>query len=285
MREALSWHFVPAHQAKLVAKSLQSPAQAVILDLEDAVAQTEKDVARQAASQVSARPGQQVWLRTNAPNTALFQSDLACALANPAITGVLLPKVEYASQLPAVQGLQRGDAPALQLGLLIESALGVLNLHAVLDARPGIAMLMFGGAENGDLMTDLRCAWSPSGLEMLHARQHVLLCARAHRVQAVDGVYPRLADLAGLEQDTRLSRAFGFRARASVHPAQLEPIHRIYAATPDEQRQARRLIDAFEASLSQGQAAVQLDGRLVDYAMYRAAQQVLSTDLSPTETP
>lgn len=285
MLEPLSWHFVPANAAKLVSKSLDGAAQAVILDLEDAVAQSEKQAAREAARALSPAAAKQLWLRTNATHSEEFERDLACARANPAIVGVLLPKVEQAAQLPQPQQLRREGAPELRLGLLIESALGVLQLHAVLSAHPGVHMLMFGGAEQADLMSDLRCEWSPSGIEMLHARQHVLLCARAHRVQAVDGVYARLADLAGLEADTRLSRSFGYRARASVHPAQLEAIHRVYAPRPEEQRQAQELVQAFEAALRQGQAAVQWQGRLVDYAMYRAAQSVLNSAPTTTETP
>lgn len=285
MLEPLSWHFVPANAARLVDKSLQGPAQAVILDLEDAVAQSEKQAARDAVRALAPVADKQLWLRINAAHTDSFERDLACAQANPAIAGVLVPKVEDAAQLPRLDQLQREGAPALGVGLLIESALGVVTLHAVLSARPSVQMLMFGGAEQGDLMSDLRCDWSPSGIEMQHARQHVLLCARAHGVQPVDGVYARLTDLSGLEADTRLSRSFGYRARASVHPAQLDAIHRIYAASAEELQRAQELVQAFEAALREGKAAVQWKGRLVDYAMYRAAQNVLNSAPPTTETP
>lgn len=277
MYEPMSWHFAPANSPRLIAKSLDSIAQVVILDLEDAVAQTEKVNARRAIAALAPRQGQQIWVRTNVAGTTDFELDLQAALANPNVTGALLPKAELLSQVPSHEALRRGDGEALRVGLLIESALGVLNLNAILSNSSSVAMVMFGGAEHGDLMSELGCDWSPSGIEMVHARQHVLLCARAHRVQPVDGVYARIDDLPGFENDTLVSRSFGFRARASVHPGQLEVIHRCYAPTPEEERRARRLVEAFEGALEQRKAAIQIDGQLVDYAMYRAAKRVLNT--------
>lgn len=275
MFEPASWQFVPANLPNLVTKALDGAAHVVILDLEDSVAQSEKESARQATRLINQKQDKQIWIRTNAVGSPEFEHDLSVARANPSIVGVLIPKVEMATHLPRIEELQRNTAEGLKVGLLIESALGVLNLNQVLTSGASIEMVMFGGAEQGDLMNDLRCRWSPSGIEMIHARQHVLLCARAHGVQPVDGVFARIQDLAGLEAETLISRSFGFRARASVHPAQTEVINRCYAPTSEEKNHAERLVEAFEVSLQLGKAAVQFEGRLVDYAMYRAAQRIL----------
>jgi citrate lyase subunit beta/citryl-CoA lyase len=268
-----SWMFVPASALQLVDKALTSAAEAVILDLEDAVAEAHKSQARSALAAVAANADRQLWVRINSRHTSWHADDVLAAAANPAIDGILIPKVEGVQDLVTPSLLASGGRGSpLRQGLLIESALGVLNLQTVLASAAPIDMVMFGGAENADLMTDLQCAWSASGTEMMHARQHVLLCARAYPpCQPVDGVYVQLNDAAGLAQETELSRSLGYRARAAIHPRQLDTIHRSYAPTEAELERAERVAQEFEIALKAGRAAVQVAGKLIDYAMYRAA--------------
>jgi citrate lyase subunit beta/citryl-CoA lyase len=135
---------------------------------------------------------------------------------------------------------------------------------------------MFGGAEGADLMGDLQCAWSIAGPELLHARQHTLLSARAFKTVAlVDGVYARIGDMEGLCEDTHFSRRLGFRARAVVNPSQIDPVNTIYSPTEQELKNAAELARTFEAALAQGNAAIRFNGKLVDIAMYRSAKELL----------
>lgn len=275
-----SWLFVPASVGKAVASALSSAAEAVILDLEDSVPDASKAQARQCIDTLPPHPDKQIWVRVNSRHTEWHAQDVAASLRNKAIDGLLLPKVESAADCLERERLGSANrAQPMKQGALLESALGVLKLASLLESAVPIDMIMFGGAENGDLMTDLQCAWSSSGMEMLYARQHALLCARAHHpCQAVDGVYVRLDDDAGLADETRLSRSLGYRARAAIHPRQLPAINDIYAPTALELERARRVMDEFETALQRGHAAVRVDGKLVDYAMYRAACRIANKD-------
>lgn len=272
-----SWMFVPASQPTTVRKALDSAAEAVIIDLEDSVPEDAKAAARQGlAALLPQHARAEVWLRVNAHDSAWHAQDVATALSLPGLRGILVPKVESAQGLVPRGGLARGNAPDLRQAALMESARGVLSLQGLLAAGCAIDMVMFGGAENADLQADLQCDWSPEGTELLHARQHTLLCARAYEgVVAVDGVYARLEDLEGLAADTRLSRRLGYRARAAVHPRQLAAINDTYAATAEERERAQQVRLGFEAALQQGRAAVNIAGKLVDYAMYKAACRTL----------
>ena len=274
-----TWLFVPANQARRIEKAAQLQADAIILDLEDAVPEAAKQEARAALRHaVMALPGRSVWVRVNGQGSPWFAGDLDAIREIEGIEGIFLPKAERAGELPQAGALARAKAGTLKLGLLIESASGVMNLHAMLCARPDVGAVMFGGAQGGDLMADLGCEWSPEGPEMLHARQHALLAIRAaENVQAIDGVFSALDDAAAFERDTRLSRRLGYRSRAVVHPDQIDPANRIYAPQPEELAWAARIAGEFEAALENGHAAVRIDGRLIDYAMYKMARRVLGS--------
>ena len=276
---ARSWLFVPANQEALIAKAFASAAEAIIVDLEDSVPEDSKESARAAICCLIPSTDKQVWVRTNAASSPFFEADVAAMQPDTRVDGILIPKVESASDLVTERSLAAGRSRPLQQGLLIESARGVLNLYQILCQHPATAMVMFGGAENADLMTDLQCEWSIDGPELLHARQHALLAIRANaRTLPVDGVYARLDDFEGLERDTRLSRRLGYRARAVVSPRQIAPVNDIYALSEFERERASAIVKAFSAALDQGSASIRLEGKLIDYAMYRAACRQLGVD-------
>lgn len=273
-RLAKTWLFVPAHRPELVAKALASAADGVMLDLEDAVPDERKAQARASLPAIPPRAHGRTWVRINARGTAWHAEDVRAAMQAPGVQGVLCPKVEDAADLIAPGVL--AARPDMAQGALVESALGVMRLFGMLERVQEVGMVMFGGAEGADLMTDLGCGWSIDGPELLHARQHTVLSARGFkRVALVDGVYARVDDTEGLARDTRLSRGLGFRARAVVHPAQIAVVNDIYAPTADETAWAAEVIQAFEAAVDRGAAALRLRGRLIDAAMYKAARLTL----------
>ena len=274
-----TWLFVPANQPKLVENALRTRAEALILDLEDSVPDTEKSGARERLLQIApALRGRNVWVRVNGHGSSWHADDLLAVRELEEISGFFLPKTENTADLPSPETLIRPHAPALKLGLLIESARGVLNLHGLLDARPDINTVMFGGAQGADLMTDLGCGWSIDGPELLHARQHTLLAIRAAKnVQAVDGVFSTIDDLDGLGYDTHLSRRLGYRARAVIHPKQIDCVNAVYAPQPEELAWAHRVNETFAEALNRGVAAIRVDGKMIDYAMYKLARRILES--------
>ncbi|WP_296557963.1 CoA ester lyase [Pigmentiphaga sp.] len=273
-RHAKTWLFVPAHRPELVRKALASAADGVMLDLEDAVPDECKEAARASLPEIPGRMRGRTWVRINGKATPWHADDARAAIQSPGIQGMLCPKVEDAADLVAPALL--AARPGMAQGALVESALGVMRLFGILERVPDVGMVMFGGAEGADLMADLGCGWSIDGPELLHARQHTVLSARGFKqVALVDGVYARVDDTEGLARDTRLSRGLGFRARAVVHPGQIGVVHDIYAPTADETAWASEVVQAFEAAVDRGTAAIRLRGRLVDMAMYKAARRTL----------
>jgi citrate lyase subunit beta/citryl-CoA lyase len=173
----------------------------------------------------------------------------------------------------AVFGMTPG---ATKLVLSIESALGVLNSYDMAISAKRVASTSFGGAQDGDLNTDLGCTWSLDGPEMLHARCHTLLCARAARIETpLDGVFANVRDPDGFEKDTTLSRRLGFRGRKLIHPSQIEPCNRLYAPSQQELDYYARVIEAFDAAVKQGHASTTVDGKMIDVAMANAAKRAL----------
>src|SRR5262249_3868886 len=163
--------------------------------------------------------------------------------------------------------------------LSIESARGVLNAYDMAIAAEPVVSLTFGGAQDGDLNTDLGCAWSIDGPEMLHARSHTLLAARAARFDApLDGVFANVRDAEGFERDTTLSRRLGYRGRKLIHPTQIEPCNRLYRPSAAELDYYARVLAAFDQALARGSASTTVDGRMIDAAMANAARRVLEAD-------
>jgi citrate lyase subunit beta/citryl-CoA lyase len=178
--------------------------------------------------------------------------------------------------LETQRGLKTGT---MKLVLSIESARGVLNAFDMAVAATRVVSLTFGGAQDGDLNTDLGCTWSIDGPEMLHARSHTLLAARAARFDTpLDGVFADVRDPDGFERDTTLSRRLGYRGRKLIHPSQIEPCNRLYRPSAAELDYYARVLQAFDSAVAQGSAATTVDGRMIDLAMANAAKRALDAD-------
>jgi len=282
---ARSFLYVPANREKFLEKAASLPADAFIFDLEDSVPPTEKAHARAAIGEYAPKiPDLRVWVRPNSPDTDAGQADLDAIIGVAGIAGLFLPKVDvrddvlrWDKMIEALEAKRGMAVGSIRLVLSIESARGVLNAYEMAIAAERVVSLAFGGARDGDLNADLGCTWSLDGPEMLHARQHTLLAARAARVDTpLDGVFADIRDTAGFERDTDLSRRLGYRGRKLIHPAQIEPCNRIYAPREAELDYYARVLDAFEKALAQGRASTVVDGRMVDLAMANAARRALT---------
>ena len=271
-----------------MAKALQSGADAVILDLEDSVPVAAKADARslvaKAIDGAANAAGPSIFVRTNGAVTGLLADDLG-AVMRPGLDAVMLPKVESVEQVQTLTGaldhleVAAGMKPrTVAIILQVESALGVYRCFDLIKSSSRVAGTCFGSARDGDLQTDLGCSWSPEGTELLYARSKVLLDTRAagHDVYPLDGVFADLNDEAGLVEDSRLSARLGFVGRTVIHPKQIDPVRRAYAVSAADVAYYQKVVLEFEALESSGAAAITVDGRLVDYAMYERAKRVLA---------
>jgi citrate lyase subunit beta/citryl-CoA lyase len=279
-----SFLYVPANREKFLEKSMSLPADALLFDLEDSVPAAEKASARAGVQAYAPKvSGHRAWARVNGLETGFAEADLDAVIGVQGLAGIFLPKVETREEvvkwdamigkLEAARGLALG---ATRLVLSIESALGVLNAYDMSLGAARVASLAFGGAQDGDLNTDLGCVWSIDGPEMMHARCHALMCARAARFDTpLDGVFANVRDADGFAQDTALSRRLGYRGRKLIHPSQIEPCNRLYAPSQAELDYYARVLEAFERALAQGSASTTVDGKMIDEAMAKAARRAL----------
>ena len=270
LASARTFLFVPATRPDRFAKALASGADAVIIDLEDAVAPGEKARARQLLAQ--AWPGialagrDRILVRVNAANSAWHGDDLNL-LGGLGIAGVVLPKAEHADQLLHVSAVL---GPACALVPLIESVAG-LDAADALARSPQVLRLAFG---NLDFQADAGLACGPDEAELTPVRLALLLASRrAKRPSPIDGVTADLLDAAQLARDLQRSRSGGFGAKLCIHPSQVAAVNAAFTPSPAEMDWARRVLAASQVA---GGGVVSLDGRMVDAPVLRLAQRVLA---------
>jgi citrate lyase subunit beta / citryl-CoA lyase len=255
-----SYLFVPGDRPERFDKAWASDADAVILDLEDAVAPERKAAARSAIAGWLdvARP---VWIRLQASDAPDWADDLAL-LDRPGVAGAIVPKAE---ELPAPL-LELAARRGIGLIALVETAVGIRRAEA-LARMPGVVRLAFGSI---DFQVDLGIEGDDDAL--LFFRSQLVLASRLGGLPApIDGVTVATGDEPQLRQDTERSRRLGFGAKLCIHPAQIEAVHRVLSPTAEECDWALRVIAAMQAS---GGAAVAVDGRMVDKPVLLRAQRM-----------
>jgi citrate lyase subunit beta/citryl-CoA lyase len=269
--------YVPGSNRRALEKARTVEADAVILDLEDAVAPSAKEDARREVGEALRAGGwghRERAVRVNGPGTRWGADDLAFA-ARAGADAVVLPKVEGAEEVRAAErALEAAGAPAaLALWCMIETPRGVLAAPAVAAATPRLACLVMG---TSDLVKDLRARHTPGRAEVLVALGSVLLAARASGLAALDGVHLDLADDAGFEASCRQGRDLGFDGKTLVHPRTVEVANRVFAPEADEVERARRIIAAHAEAQAAGKGVVVVDGRLVEALHVEEARRVVA---------
>jgi len=269
--------YVPGSNGRALEKGATLPADALILDLEDAVAPGAKDDARRLVSAAITRGGwghREVVVRVNGIATPWGAPDLAAA-ARSGADAVLLPKVESAAEVHAAEReLAAAGAPVgLPIWCMIETPRGVLESPAIAAASPRLACLVAG---TSDLVKDLRARRSQGRAEVLASLSLVLLAARAHGLDALDGVHLDLADDVGFEAACRQGRDLGFDGKTLVHPKTIETANRIFSPDESELAVARRVIEAHAEAAAAGRGVVVVDGRLVEALHVEEARRRLA---------
>ena len=280
-----SYLFVPGDSERKLSKGIAGGADALIIDLEDAVAPSNKDAGRQLtarflASQAPARA--RLWVRVNAFSTGLTDADLAAVVSrHPA--GIVLPKcdgIEHVnalalllSALEARHGLPEGAIRII--GIVTETAASVLNTPSLRAGHPRLAGMMWGAE---DLAADLGAAGNRDATGAFAepfrvARSLCLFAAKAAGVEAIDTVFTDIRDLAKLEAETTAIRAMGFDAKAAIHPDQVAIINRVFTPDDGELTWARRVVAAFDSQ--PGAGVVRLDEKMVDQPHLKHARRLL----------
>lgn len=271
-----SWLYVPATRPELVPKALAGPADAVVVDVEDAVPAAAKDAAREALAGFAALPrAKPLWVRANHPATEWGRADIA-ALADLPVDGVRLPKSEDPDLVA-----RTAEALGRPVQVLLESATGVENAAALARCSKWVRGIALGEA---DLLADL------GGLDataLTYARGRVVVAARAAGLPApVMSVWTAIGDSDGLRADSVAARAAGFFGRSIVHPSQAPVVNAAFSPSTDEIEDARRTVSAM-TSAEQAGLGVHVDeaGRFLDAAVVNRARLVLALAARDGDVP
>jgi citrate lyase subunit beta/citryl-CoA lyase len=278
IKVARSWLYVPGHNPERIAKALVAGADAVVIDLEDAVPPEHKQLARQSAVRTAETRhadggAPHLWVRINDPLGPWGEADLD-ALHGVPLDGLRVPRSESAAVVKDVA--QRSGLP---LQLLLETAAGLMNARDLAAAHPMVAGIGLGEA---DLAADLRVV-SDDGLAW--ARGWVVAVARAAGLQSpIQSVWTNVADTEGLRTSTEHARQTGFLGRSVIHPRQIPVVHSVFTPSSEEVEAALAIVEAFENARRHGEVAV-LDemGRFIDPAVVERARLVLEIGNGPSQ--
>ena len=270
--------FVPGNRAERMVRATELAADALSLDLEDAVPPAEKAAARKAVTEFlgSVRPKQQIWVRVNGRDSGELVADML-SLAGLAIDVINVPKAEDARDVHLVDDLiahleRQGTAVgAFAIVPTIETAMGLRNALAIAKASPRVAALQLGA---GDLRKSTGIRATVEGLRTV--RVMLSLAAAEAGIHAMDSAYTDIANAAGFEADAQDARSLGFVGKSCIHPSQIDAANRLFSPSAEEISEAQAIVEAFDAALAKGIGAIQVRGKLVDGPIVDDARRVLA---------
>ena len=272
--------FAPGNHPRRVEKALCLKADAVILDLEDAVAIAEKVETR--AIVVDALQSERSglgYVRVNAYDTDFCFGDLLVVVAK-GVDGIVLPKVETSSQLRSVDWVvsqlereKRLPAGGIDIIPIIETGKGVANVHDIASAGTRVKRLSFGA---GDYTKDMAMRWTRHEGELAHARAEIAVASRAAGLEApLDTVWIHIKETDGCIKSAELVCDMGYQGKLCIHPDQVDPVNAVFTPSDDDVDFAEKVVNAFEEAEAQGLASIQVDGYFVDYPIVDQAQRTL----------
>ena len=283
-----SFLFAPGNVPRRVEKALTLDADAVILDLEDSVAPSDKPGARKSVAEALQRPRRaRGYVRVNAPSTSFCFRDLVETL-HARVDGVVVPKIESAADLHAIdwmmanlereQGIAEGS---IDLMPIVETAAGVQRVDRILQARSlrpykgawRVKRIAFGA---GDYANDVGLSPTLDEPELADARSRLVLSSRAAGMEnPIDSPWFHFSEADAFRRSLERSRRAGFQGRLCVHPDQIAPVNAAYQPSVEEVSRAERIVAAFEAAEAKGEAAIQVDGQMIDYPIVHRARALL----------
>lgn len=269
--------YMPGANERALEKAKTIPADALILDLEDAVAPDAKAAARErvcAAASSGEYGRREVTIRVNGIGTPWHEDDLrAAAAAGPA--AVVVPKVDSVAAVHALEAaLEAGGAPEhTTIWAMLETPVAILHAHEICAASDRLSVLVMG---TNDLAKELRAEHVPGRAPLLAALSTAVLAARYAGKEILDGVFNDVSDLAAFTVEARQAKDFGFDGKTLIHPGQVEPCNTTFAPTADEIALSREIIAAFEAAQREGRGVVTVNGRMIENLHVEQAQRVLA---------
>jgi citrate lyase subunit beta / citryl-CoA lyase len=273
--------YMPGSNARALEKARSLPADALILDLEDAVAPEAKEAARAqvcAAVKAGGYGRREVVIRVNALDTPWGKADLEAA-AGAAPDAVLVPKPGSGADIEkAVQALANAGAPEkTQLWAMIETPLAILNIAAIAAAakRPGARLACFVMGTN-DLVKETRADISQNRRPALYWLSAAVAAARAYGLDVLDGVYNDFKDLDGFRRECQHGRALGFDGKTLIHPDQVAIANEVFAPPEAEVAFARRIIAAFDEPENKGKGVITVEGRMVELMHAEMARRTVA---------
>lgn len=258
--------FTPGSDERKLEQARESEADAVVADLEDAVAPGEKAGARDTVRRSFGEPasGAARLVRVNGFDTPYFDEDVA-AVAELELDGVVLP-------MATPQGVAALASAGLPIVAVVETAMGV-RLAYEIASSPGVVALLLGAV---DLGAEVGLETRADGLELQYVRSKLVIDSIAAGIRApVDCVHLELGDDAGLEFQATLARSLGLRGKACIHPEQVPIVNRVFASRPDEVAWAHRVVDAASAGLAGGRGVVVVEGAMVDAPVVARARRII----------
>ncbi len=276
-----SFLFAPGNHPRKVQKVFDTGADAVILDLEDAVASSEKVATREMVVDAMRQPRRcQGYIRVNSVDSEFHASDIE-AVVGPWVDGIVLPKAESADQLVAVAdaigrreralGLPSGSVDLMPI---IETALGVERSEQLATASDRVKRLAFGA---GDYTLDLDYHWTPDEQVLSYARAKIGHASRIAQIEPpIDTVVIQINDDDRFQASAARGRAFGFAGKLCIHPRQVPLANHAFTPSPQEVEHAKAVVVAFEQAEASGSASIQLDGYFIDYPIVYKAQRTLA---------
>ena len=274
MRPRRSVLYMPGANERALEKAKGLAADALILDLEDAVAPDAKKAARERVCAVVGEYGpREVTIRVNGLDTEWHDADLrAAAQAGPA--AVVVPKVNSARDVHNIErALELGGASdETKIWAMVETPAAMLHAEEIAGASDRLTVLVMG---TNDLANELHAEFVPGRGPLLGGLALCLLAARATGKVILDGVYNDVQDLAGFAEECLQGRQYGFDGKTLIHPGQIEACNRAFSPSEEEIAHARKIIAAFDEAKAQGRGVVTVDGRMIENLHVENAQRIL----------
>ena len=275
--------FVPGNRPDRVDKAVKTSADAVIIDLEDAVAFTEKEASRsKVRDKIIEHAERKIIVRVNSLDSPFFEGDLAEVVTGNLVC-LMVPKVESAAHIREInknllkiekeKGMVQGTVSIIPL---IESAGAVQNIFEIVTEKTApsrIYCVAFGAA---DYTLDMGIEITKEGAELSYPRSRIAVASRAAGIEPpLDTPFMMdLKDMEALKVDAGRAKQLGFQGKLCIHPNQIEPCHAIFSPTKEEILYAERVVQVFEEAEKEGSAAIQLDGKFIDYAVVERARRI-----------
>lgn len=269
--------YMPGANTRALEKARTLPADALIFDLEDAVAPEAKEAARTnvvLAAESRAYGKREIVIRCNGLGTPWGEADIE-AIAQSGADAILVPKVESATQVTHVVSLldTAGAPTTMAVWAMMETPKGILRAEEIAGSHPRLALFVMG---TNDLVKDMRARHTPMRLPMITALGIGMLAARAHGLAILDGVYNDIQDSEGFRAVCQQGLEIGFDGKTLIHPSQVEPCNEIFAPSAAELEMAGKIVAAFKAAQAEGKGVVTVDGRMIENLHVEQAERALA---------